>query len=46
MKVLIVEDEHKVVDYLRSGLTEQGWSSMSRSTARKARISPPNTTTT
>ncbi|CDY79319.1 Response regulators consisting of a CheY-like receiver domain and a winged-helix DNA-binding domain [Caballeronia glathei] len=25
MKVLIVEDEHKVVDYLRSGLTEQGW---------------------
>ena len=25
MKLLIVEDEHKVVDYLRSGLTEQGW---------------------
>jgi two-component system, OmpR family, copper resistance phosphate regulon response regulator CusR len=25
MKVLIVEDEHKVVDYLQSGLTEQGW---------------------
>jgi len=25
MKVLIVEDEHKVVDYLLSGLTEQGW---------------------
>ena len=25
MKVLIVEDEHKVIDYLRSGLTEQGW---------------------
>jgi two-component system, OmpR family, copper resistance phosphate regulon response regulator CusR len=25
MKVLIVEDEQKVVDYLRSGLTEQGW---------------------
>lgn len=25
MKVLIVEDEQKVVDYLRSGLAEQGW---------------------
>jgi two-component system copper resistance phosphate regulon response regulator CusR len=25
MKVLIVEDEHKVVDYLRTGFTEQGW---------------------
>jgi two-component system copper resistance phosphate regulon response regulator CusR len=25
MKLLIVEDEHKVVDYLRSGLTELGW---------------------
>jgi len=25
MKLLIVEDEHKVVDYLRTGLTEQGW---------------------
>src|ERR1700741_2745328 len=25
MKLLIVEDELKVVDYLRSGLTEQGW---------------------
>ena len=26
MKVLIVEDEPKVVDYLRTGLTEHGWS--------------------
>ncbi|KKB64980.1 transcriptional regulator [Robbsia andropogonis] len=25
MKLLIVEDEQKVVDYLRTGLTEQGW---------------------
>jgi two-component system copper resistance phosphate regulon response regulator CusR len=25
MKVLIVEDEPKVVDYLRTGLTEHGW---------------------
>ena len=25
MKVLVIEDERKVVDYLRSGLTEQGW---------------------
>ncbi|WP_420997278.1 heavy metal response regulator transcription factor [Cupriavidus sp. 30B13] len=25
MKVLIVEDEQKVVNYLRTGLTEQGW---------------------
>jgi two-component system copper resistance phosphate regulon response regulator CusR len=25
MKLLIVEDEQKVVDYLRVGLTEQGW---------------------
>jgi two-component system copper resistance phosphate regulon response regulator CusR len=25
MKLLIVEDEQKVVDYLRSGLTELGW---------------------
>jgi two-component system copper resistance phosphate regulon response regulator CusR len=25
VKILIVEDEHKVVDYLRCGLTEQGW---------------------
>ncbi|WDD91820.1 heavy metal response regulator transcription factor [Burkholderia sp. FERM BP-3421] len=25
MKVLIVEDEAKVVDYLRSGLSEEGW---------------------
>ena len=25
MKVLIVEDERKAVDYLRLGLTEQGW---------------------
>ncbi|WP_414447534.1 heavy metal response regulator transcription factor [Burkholderia sp. 22PA0099] len=25
MKVLIVEDEPKVVDYLRSGLSEEGW---------------------
>ncbi len=25
MKVLVIEDERKVVDYLHSGLTEQGW---------------------
>lgn len=25
MKVLVIEDERKVVDYLRSGMTEQGW---------------------
>ncbi|MCM3105006.1 DNA-binding response regulator, partial [Staphylococcus warneri] len=25
MKVLIVEDEPKVVEYLKSGLTEEGW---------------------
>jgi two-component system copper resistance phosphate regulon response regulator CusR len=25
MKVLVIEDERKVVDYLRSGLSEQGW---------------------
>lgn len=25
MKLLIVEDEQKVIDYLRSGLSEQGW---------------------
>ncbi len=46
MKILVIDDEPKAREYMRSGLTESGYVVMSRATATKSCLWPRNTITT